>query len=68
MTKAKSKKIRAGLRKIAAGETRGLKIKKLAGTQAYRLRIGGYRAIYEFINNRLTILVLRAEPRGGIYK
>ncbi|MEX1237634.1 MAG: hypothetical protein WD994_05130 [Pseudomonadales bacterium] len=43
-------------------------VKKLAGRQGYRLRIGGYRGIYKFEDEQITVLVLDVGPRGGIYK
>jgi mRNA interferase RelE/StbE len=40
---------------------------KLQGRDAYRLRIGGWRVIYELHDDRLVMLVLEVGPRGGIY-
>ena len=45
-----------------------LDIKPLSGRDAYRLRIGQWRAIYRIENDRLVIEVLRIGPRGGVYK
>lgn len=54
---------------LAEEDDTGLDIRPLAGRQAgYRLRIGGYRAIYTVDNGQLIILVLDAGPRGDIYK
>ncbi len=38
---------------------------KLQGREAYRLRVGGWRVIYEVHDGCLTILVLDVGPRGG---
>ncbi len=46
----------------------GLDIKKLQGREGFRLRIGGWRAIYRIENDRLLIEVLNAGSRGDIYK
>lgn len=43
-------------------------IKKLLGTDGYRLRIGGYRVLYSVDNNLLTILIIDINIRGEIYK
>ena len=42
-------------------------VKKLAGREGYRLRIGGYRGLYKVEGEELTVLVLDVGPRGGIY-
>ena len=40
---------------------------KLQGRDGYRLRVGGWRLIYELQDERLVMLVLEVGPRGGIY-
>jgi mRNA interferase RelE/StbE len=40
---------------------------KLQGRDGYRLRVGGWRVIYELDDDRLVMLVLEVGPRGGIY-
>jgi len=50
---------------IAADDTKSLDIKKMKGTDFFRLRVGQYRAIYT-----IDLKVLRIEkvgPRGSIY-
>ncbi|HET9680308.1 MAG TPA: type II toxin-antitoxin system RelE/ParE family toxin [Gammaproteobacteria bacterium] len=42
--------------------------KPLRGRPAWRLRIGGWRAICEIHDDELVILVLDIAPRGDIYK
>ena len=42
--------------------------KPLAGTDYWRLRMGGYRAICTFEGGELTLLVLKIGSRGDIYK
>ena len=54
--------------KLAESNEEGLDIKKLSGREGFRLRIGGYRAIYTQNGELLIILILDAGPRGGIYK
>ncbi|MBI5484255.1 MAG: type II toxin-antitoxin system RelE/ParE family toxin [Deltaproteobacteria bacterium] len=42
--------------------------KPLQGSQFWRLRVGGWRAICEIINNELIIYVLKIGSRGDVYK
>jgi mRNA interferase RelE/StbE len=41
--------------------------KKLTGREAYRIRIGNYRVIYEIKNSELVILVVHIGHRKDIY-
>ena len=41
--------------------------KKLTGREAYRIRIGNYRVIYEIDNSELVILVVNIGHRKDIY-
>lgn len=40
----------------------------LEGREGYRLRIGGYRAIFRRLNDVFVIEVIDAGSRGDIYK
>ena len=40
---------------------------RLQGRDAYRLRIGDWRVIYELHDDRLVMLVLDVGIRGGLY-
>lgn len=42
-------------------------VKALKGTERLRLRVGGYRVVYELVNHRLIVIVIDVGPRGGIY-
>ncbi|AEF98662.1 type II toxin-antitoxin system RelE family toxin [Methylomonas methanica] len=53
---------------MAINDEDGLDIKKLEGREGFRLRIGGYRAIYLKLNDVLIIEVLKVGSRGDIYK
>jgi mRNA interferase RelE/StbE len=46
----------------------GLDVRPLRGRPGWRLRIGGWRAVYRVEEGRLLILVLDVGPRGDIYK
>lgn len=41
--------------------------KKLSGREAWRMRIGNYRVIYEINENNLIILVIKIGHRQGVY-
>lgn len=60
-----ARKFMASFEKIENGKTEGLDIKKMANAEYYRLRVGGYRAIYTVT---MEVIVIDAGPRGGIYK
>ncbi|WP_365780169.1 type II toxin-antitoxin system RelE/ParE family toxin [Sediminibacterium sp.] len=42
--------------------------KKLKGRNAYRIRIGDYRAIYDIIDNKLIITVINIAHRKDVYQ
>jgi len=42
-------------------------IRRLKGEEAYRLRIGDYRVIFDINKNKMIILVLRVGHRKNIY-
>lgn len=42
--------------------------KSLGGREGYRVRIGSYRVLYGVEEDRLLVEVLRAGPRGDVYK
>lgn len=43
-------------------------VKKLVNRPGYRLRVGDWRIIYEIDGEKLKILVLEIDTRGGIYQ
>jgi len=66
MPRPQSIKMHAALSEIAEGKVEGKNIKKLQGREGYRLRRGGFRAIYRKGENGIEVLMIG--PRGGIYK
>ncbi|OGS98201.1 MAG: plasmid stabilization protein [Gallionellales bacterium RIFCSPLOWO2_12_FULL_59_22] len=42
--------------------------KRLEGTEFWRLRVGGWRAICDVQNGELVVLVLKIASRGDAYK
>ena len=43
-------------------------VKKLVGSDFYRIRIGTYRVIYQIKNKELIIVVLKVGHRKNIYR
>lgn len=59
-------KFRTAFDMIADGDTESLNFKKLQGEETlYRLRIGGYRALFDIIDD---VIVIKVGPRGDFYK
>ncbi|TXT21310.1 MAG: plasmid stabilization system [Gallionellaceae bacterium] len=42
--------------------------KRLEGSEFWRLRVGGWRAICAVQDDELIVLVLKIAPRGDVYK
>jgi mRNA interferase RelE/StbE len=43
-------------------------VKKLVGVPGYRLRVGGWRVLYDVESGRLVVRVLKIGPRVGVYE
>ena len=52
-----------------ADEPRPSGAKKLTGSKrTYRMRVGGYRVVYEVEDGILVVLVVRIASRGDVYR
>jgi mRNA interferase RelE/StbE len=51
-----------------ADDPRPYGYKKLKGEDAYRIRVGDYRVIYEINDNTIIVTVVSAGHRKNIYK
>lgn len=60
-------RIAAAIRALAR-EPRPSGVRKLSGRDAWRLRVGDYRVIYEIQDGRLLILVVAVGHRGDVYR
>jgi len=57
------------IHRLSTGDTAHLDIKRLSGPDGlYRVRLGAWRLIIQWMDNRLTLLVLKLKPRGDAYK
>ena len=64
----KADKIKKSVALIANGKIEGLNITYMKPVDAYRLRIGDFRVIYESHNDELVLVVIKVGPRGDVYK
>ena len=53
---------------LLADEPRPAGCKKLSGQERYRLRQGNYRILYEIVNERLIVTVVRVGHRRDVYE
>ena len=42
--------------------------KKLKGEEAFRIRVGDYRVVYEIVEDQILILVTRVRHRKDVYR
>ena len=61
-------RIRNTISKIADGNTQGLNIVAIQDVDAFRVRIGDYRVIYETNDDELVLIVIKIGVRGDVYK
>lgn len=43
-------------------------VRPMVGTKSWRLRVGDYRVVYDIIDRKLVILVIRVRHRKEIYR
>ena len=67
LTAPDQERVIAAIRKLAVNP-RPAGVKKLVGREAWRIRIGDYRVIYEINDNELTVLVVDFGHRREIYR
>ena len=69
MDRTAAKRIRAKIVALAQNPTvPNNSVKKLAGVEGYRLRVGDWRAIYTLKHQTLTVIVVRVGHRSEVYK
>lgn len=67
LSPASQDRIVAAIRRLASNP-RPPGVKKLAGREAWRIRVADYRVIYEIVDADLTILVVDVGHRREIYR
>jgi len=65
--KADLKRILSRINSLA-NEPRPAGCEKLSGQERYRVRQGVYRIVYEIIDDRLIVTVVKVGHRGGVYE
>lgn len=63
-----AKAVRKELEKLAVNPFTATNVKKMAGEDAYRLRVGDNRVIFTIEKGRLVIVVIKIGKRGDVYK
>jgi mRNA interferase RelE/StbE len=43
-------------------------VRRLASEEGYRFRVGDWRVLYEIVDDRLVIVVVKIKPRGDAYR
>jgi mRNA interferase RelE/StbE len=61
------KRVLGGLDRLLA-EDRSLDVRRLTGSEHFRLRVGDWRVIFDYGREAETVLVLRVLPRGRAYE
>jgi mRNA interferase RelE/StbE len=61
------RRIMQAVRKLS-GNPRPSGCKKLKGMDAYRIRVGDYRVVYEIHDDVLVVLVVRVAHRREVYQ
>jgi mRNA interferase RelE/StbE len=67
ITQQDQDRIAAAIRGLA-DEPRPHGVKKLTGREAWRIRVGDYRVLYEIHDDRLVVLVVEIGHRRQVYR
>lgn len=51
-----------------AGDPRPRGVKKMAGVEAWRIRVGDYRVIYSIVDQQLVIEIIKLGNRREVYR
>jgi mRNA interferase RelE/StbE len=69
MPKNRAEDLQSALEQIADGsQAYGGDLIRLSNSRYFRLRVGGYRAILDILDDELILLVLKIGARGDVYK
>ncbi|HMN15691.1 MAG TPA: type II toxin-antitoxin system RelE/ParE family toxin [Bellilinea sp.] len=56
------------LGRLSADPRQAPNVKKLAGEEIYRLRVGEHRVLFKIFDDRLLVLVVRVGHRREVYR
>jgi mRNA interferase RelE/StbE len=60
--------IRVALERLAADPQAASNVRRLVGLDAYRLRVGEWRVVYELDRGALVVIVIRIASRAEAYE
>lgn len=63
---AVSLRILRAIDKLSADPRRG-SVRPMVGTKSWRLRVGEYRVVYDILDDKLVMLIIRVRHRKDVY-
>lgn len=62
-----SLRIAKAIYKLSVDPRKG-NVRPMVGSTSWRLRVGDYRVVYDIVDKRLTVLVIRIRHRKDVYR
>lgn len=66
--KVTKKRLRNAILELSENPYKAREVKKLKGDSAYRKRVGDFRIVFDIVDQKLRINVLKVDNRGEAYK
>ncbi|GIP62818.1 hypothetical protein J32TS6_13730 [Virgibacillus pantothenticus] len=66
--KVTKKRLRNAMLELSENPYRAKDVKKLKGDKAYRKRVTNFRIIFDIIDQKLVVNVLKVDNRGQVYR
>ncbi len=67
LPKQTSLRIAKAIYKLSIDPRKG-NVRPMVGTKSWRLRVGAYRVVYDILDKKLTILIIRVRHRKDVYR